>query len=160
MKSCLLALALLITLGVPRTPAAEAPAPAYGPNSIVRGATDKSFASVIQELEFAITDHNYRITGRNTLGKALRERGYEDFPDIEVILFCSVEQAREVLELDPGFIAMMPCRATVHEQEGRRVVSMVLLPESHPDPRVAAFAQRVNGVLKEILSFVLEREVP
>ena len=128
--------------------------------TLLRGTTSKSFADVIQELDFAITEHNYRITGRNTIGKALRERGYEGFPDVEVILFCSVEQAREVLLLDPGYVALMPCKATVHEENGQTVISMNLLPEVHPDPRVVAFAQRVNGVMREILSFVLERPVP
>lgn len=127
-----------------------------GANLIVRGATDKSFTDVVQELEFAITEHNFRITGRNTIGKGLRERGYADFPDVEVIHFCSLEYAREVLLLDPGYVAMMPCRITVHEQAGRTVVSLILLPETHPDPRVVAFATRMNGILREILAFVLE----
>ncbi|MEN9726289.1 MAG: hypothetical protein RL434_655 [Pseudomonadota bacterium] len=158
---CWLILCLLLMAGASVTAGTtESPAPEYGPSVVVRGTTDKSFDSVIQELEFAITEHNYRITGRNTLGKALRERGYEGFPDVEVILFCNVEQAREVLAVDPGFVAMMPCRATVHEQNGQRVVSMVLLPESHAHPEVVAFAQRVNRVLKDILAFVLEQPVP
>jgi uncharacterized protein (DUF302 family) len=155
----LLALWLLLLVGVPLAAAAP-PVPEYGPSLVVRGTTDKSFDSVIQELEFAITEHNYRITGRNTIGKALRERGYDDFPEVEVILFCNVEQAREVLLVDPGYVAMMPCRATVHEQNGLRVVSVVLLPEAHPHPEVVAFAQRVNRVLKDILAFVLEQPVP
>jgi len=154
----LLVLCLLLLAGAPV--AAAQPPPEYGPSVVVRGATDKPFDTVIQELEFAITEQNYRITGRNTIGKALRERGYEDFPEVEVILFCNVEQAREVLLVDPGYVAMMPCRATVHEQNGQRVVSVVLLPESHPHPEVVAFAQRVNRVLKDILAFVLEQPVP
>lgn len=131
-----------------------------GANLIVRGSTDKSFADVVQELDFAITEHNFRITGRNTIGKGLRERGYTDFPDVEVIHFCSLEYAREVLLIDPGYVAMMPCRITVHEQEGRTVVSLILLPETHPNPQVVAFARRMNGVLREILAFVVESEAP
>jgi hypothetical protein len=48
----------------------------------------------------------------------------------------------------------------VHEEGKQTVISLNLLPETHPDPRVVAFAQRVNGVMREILSFVLERPVP
>ncbi|MGD9601469.1 MAG: DUF302 domain-containing protein [Gammaproteobacteria bacterium] len=127
--------------------------------TILRATTGKSFADVVQELEFAITEHNFRITGRNTIGKGLRDRGYADFPDVEVIHFCSLETAREVLLLDRGYVALMPCRVSVHESDAGTVMSMVLLPESHPDPRVAAFARRMNGVLREILAFVLEAEV-
>jgi uncharacterized protein (DUF302 family) len=128
--------------------------------TVLRGTTDKPFADVIQELDFAITERNFRITGRNTIGKGLRERGYKDFPEVEVIHFCSLEYAREVLLLDPGYVAMMPCRMTVHEAAGKTVVSAILLPEQHPNPEVAAFAHRMNGILREILDFVLEVAAP
>jgi uncharacterized protein (DUF302 family) len=124
--------------------------------SVERGSTSKSFADVVLELEYAITEHNFRITGRNTIGKGLRERGYKDFPDVEVIHFCNLENAREVLLLDPGYVALMPCRITVHEEGGKTIVSLVLLPEAHPDPRVVAYAKRMNKVLREIHAYVLQ----
>ena len=88
--------------------------------SVVTGVTDKPFEDVVFELDFAITERNFRITGRNTIGKGLRERGYSDFPNVEVIHFCNLEYAREVLLIDPGFVAQMPCRITVHEAPGRQ----------------------------------------
>ena len=140
--------------------ALAAPAPAAEPMGapVARGETDKSFDDVILEADFAITERNFRITGRNTIGKGLRERGYKDFPDVEVIHFCNLESAREVLEIDPGFVAQMPCRMTVHREHGKTVVNMVLLPENHRDPRVNAFARRLNGELREILAYVLAKD--
>lgn len=132
--------------------------PATKATRVVRGETSKSFADVILELDFAITERNFRITGRNTLGKGLRDRGYKDFPNVEVIHFCNLEYAREVLLIDPGFVAEMPCRITVHEAHGKTVVSLVLLPEDHADRRVNAFAARMNGMLREILANVLEKD--
>lgn len=129
-------------------------------NPIERITTDKPFQDVVEELEYAITERNLRITGANKIGSGLRERGYKDFPDIEIIHFCSLEYAREVLEIDPGYVAMMPCRITVHEQGGKTVVSLILLPEDHPDPRVSAFAHRMNGLLREIVDFALENNSP
>ncbi len=123
---------------------------------VLRGVTNKVFADVVQELDFAITERNFRITGRNTVGKGLRDRGYDDFPEVEVIHFCSLEYAREVLLLDPDYVALMPCRVTVHVADGRTVVSMILLPENHSNPQVVAFAVRINGLLREIFDFVME----
>lgn len=123
---------------------------------IERFKTDKSFADVIQELEFAITERNFRITGRNTVGKGIRKRGAEDFPDIEVIHFCSLDVAKEVLDIDPGFVAQMPCRVTVHEQNDAVIISLILLPTDHKDPRVNEFAARMNRTLREIVDYVLE----
>ena len=123
---------------------------------IVRYVVDKPFSDVIFELNFAITERNFRITGRNTIGEGLRKRGYESFPDIEVIHFCSLEIAREVLIIDPGFVAQMPCRIAVHEQGGKTVISLITLPLDHPDPRVNEFARRMNGILTEIVEFTLD----
>ncbi|MEQ8662239.1 MAG: DUF302 domain-containing protein, partial [Gammaproteobacteria bacterium] len=104
---------------------------------------------------FAITERNFRITGRNTIGKGLRERGYADFPDVEVIHFCSLELAREVLLLDPGYVAQMPCRITVHEDGAATVISVIRLPVDHADERVNAFARRMNATLAEIAEFAV-----
>lgn len=161
MSRLLLLVALLAGGATATLAAASDPAPAptaVRPSLalIERGVTTKSFDDVILELDFAITERNFRITGRNTIGKGLRERGYADFPDVEVIHFCNLEYAREVLLIDPGFVAQMPCRVTVHREQAHTVVSLVLLPEDHPDPRVNAFARRMNATLREILAFVLE----
>lgn len=139
--------------------AASAAEPAAPPVLFVRAETPKSFDDVILELEFAITERNFRITGRNTIGRGLRARGYADFPDVEVIHFCNLEQARTVLLVDPDFIAQMPCRITVHEAGQRTVIHLLLLPEDHADPRVTAFAREVNASLRDILAFVLETDL-
>lgn len=137
------------------------PAPAapvdIGPERdlVVRYTVDKPFDDVVFELNFAITDHNFRITGRNSIGAGLRDRGYADFPDVEVIHFCSLELAREVLLLDPGFVAHMPCRVTVHVEHGRTVVSLIKLPLTSTDPRVNDFARRMNATLSEIVEFAV-----
>ncbi len=126
--------------------------------SIQRYVVDKPFADVVFELNFAITERNFRITGRNTIGEGLRERGYKDFPDVEVIHFCSLELAREALLIDPGFVAQMPCRITVHEQANKSVVSLITLPTDHVDERINDFARRMNATLKEIVEFAVESE--
>lgn len=122
---------------------------------VVRYTVDKPFDDVVFELNFAITDRNFRITGRNSIGAGLRDRGYKDFPDVEVIHFCSLELAREVLLLDPGFVAHMPCRVTVHVEKGRTVVSLIKLPLDSPDARVNDFARRMNATLTEIVEFAV-----
>ena len=149
---------LLLWTLVIALPAAAAAAPvdiAPERDLVVRYTVDKSFDDVVFELNFAITDHNFRITGRNSIGAGLRERGYEDFPDVEVIHFCSLELAREVLLLDPGFVAHMPCRVTVHVERGRTVVSLIKLPLTSADPRVNDFARRMNATLSEIVEFAV-----
>lgn len=118
--------------------------------------TTKPFSDVIQELEFAITERNFRITGRNTIGNEIRKRGYANFPNMEVIHFCNLEYAREILTLAPGFVAQMPCRITVHEEGGAVLVGLIRLPEDQPDPTTRRFAQRINELLREIVQFAVQ----
>ena len=131
-----------------------------GRDLILRGETDKSFNDVVEELEFAITEHNFRITGANKIGAGLRDRGYKDFPDVQVIHFCSLQNAYEVLSLDLDYVAEMPCRVAVYRKGDKTVIDMILLPEDHPDPRVNRFAHRINGVLREIFEFAMGRDAP
>ncbi len=148
--------ALLLALALLAPPVSTANVDVQSEGALlVRYTVDKSFDDVVFALNFAITDHNFRITGRNDIGAGLRERGYKDFPNVEVINFCSLELAREVLLLDPGFIAHMPCRVTVHEDHGRTVVSLVKLPVDHRNPRVNDFARRMNTTLTEIVELAV-----
>lgn len=148
----LLALLAPAAAAAPLTAAVESHA-----GTIERYRVDKPFDDVLFELNFAITERNFRITGRNSIGAGLRKRGYEDFPDVEVVHFCSLELAREVLLLDPGYVAQMPCRITVHVDRDATVISVVLLPLDHPDERVNAFARRMNATLREIAAFAAAR---
>ncbi|MGE0385897.1 MAG: DUF302 domain-containing protein [Gammaproteobacteria bacterium] len=110
----------------------------------------KSFADAVFDAEFAITERNFRITSRNAIGTALRERGHAGTPDIEIIHFCSLERAREILALDPAFVNLMPCRLTLRQDRDEVVIGVILLPERHRDRRVRDFARRMNALLREI----------
>jgi uncharacterized protein (DUF302 family) len=127
--------------------------PANG--EVYRARTTKPYADVIYDVEFAITERNFRLTGKNAVGKGLRERGYADFPEVDVIHFCSLERAREVLLLDPDYGVLMPCRVAVRQDGPEVVVSGILLPERHPDPRVVAFAREMNAIMRAIVDYAV-----
>ena len=118
--------------------------------------TTKPFADVLQELEFAITERNFRITGRNRIGEEIRKRGYPTFPNVEVIHFCNLEYAREFLTLAPRFVAQIPYRITVHEEGDLVHIGLIWLSQDQDDPRIRQFATRMNGLLREIVQFALQ----
>jgi len=124
----------------------------------LRATTSKPYQDVVEELDFAITERNFRLTGRNVVGKAIRKRGYPDFPDVEVIHFCNLENAREVLTIDPEYVAQMPCRVMVNTSGDQTVINMILLPEHNGDERIDRFARRLNQDLRDIVDFVLEED--
>ena len=116
----------------------------------------KPIAEVITDAEFAIVERNFRITGNLHIGKGIRERDGGDFPDYEVILFCNLGYAREMLQLDPSFINFCPGRVTVRGTGSGVVVSAPLLPQNTGDANIDALMNRLNSLLREIVDYAVE----
>jgi uncharacterized protein (DUF302 family) len=126
----------------------EDPAPRYTAQS------SKTFDDVLADLEFAIGEENFRITGRNTIGAAIAQRHDRELPAGTVVHLCNLEYARQFLELAPDYLLHMPCRIAVYEQDDKVTVEARLLPEN--DPPVRVLSQRINETLKTIVSSAVE----
>ncbi|MGI9334469.1 MAG: DUF302 domain-containing protein [Gammaproteobacteria bacterium] len=111
--------------------------------------TQSPYEDVVDEVMFAITEHNFRITGGNEIGGAIGKRHDTPFPRSEIVHFCNLEYARKFLEIAPGFLLHMPCKVALYEHEGRVVVETQLLPED--DPRLVELTREVNGILQAIV---------
>jgi uncharacterized protein (DUF302 family) len=116
----------------------------------------KPYADVLAELELAITERNFRITGHNQIGSVIRERENIDFPDYDTLQFCNLTLARRMLELSPAAVVHMPCNVAVRFQDGRVYVTTHLLPTDSPNPTLNAFFRDLNAQLKQIVDFAVE----
>lgn len=116
----------------------------------------KSYQDVLAELEVAITERNFRITGHNKIGSVIRERENIAFPDYDTIQFCNLTEARVVLEISPAAVVWMPCNVTVRSEAGKVIVTTHLLPSDSSDPRLNELARQMNEKLKEIVNFAVE----
>ena len=116
----------------------------------------KAYADVLAELEVAITERNFRITGHNKIGSVIRERENIAFPDYDTLQFCNLTQARVMLEMSPASVAWMPCNVAVRSEGGKVIVTTHLLPTDSRDPRLNEFARKMNEELKAILQFAVE----
>lgn len=116
----------------------------------------KSYPDVMAELEVAITERNFRITGHNKIGSVIRERENIEFPDYDTIQFCNLTLAREMLTLSPASVAWMPCNVAVRSEGGRVIVTTHLLPTDSANPKLNEFARTMNEQLKAIVQFAVE----
>ena len=116
----------------------------------------KSFADVVEDLEFMVTEHNFRIVGRNPIGKGIRERGKADFPDYQIVQICNLSYAEAILQRDPGWIRYMPCNLAVYEPDNGFYVTTTLLPTNVPDPQLRQAATEINGILKTTVQYAAE----
>jgi uncharacterized protein (DUF302 family) len=126
------------------------------PPGYYQAATTKPYADVLAELELAITERNFRITGHNKIGSVIREREHIAFPDYDTLQFCNLTYAREMLEISPAAVVYMPCNITVRSEGERVVVTTHLLPTDGRDQRLNAFAGKMNVQLRQIVDFAVE----
>nr|WP_228370169.1 DUF302 domain-containing protein [Methylococcus capsulatus] len=118
--------------------------------------TTKPYADVMAELELAITEQNFRITGHNKIGSVIRQRDRIDFPDYDTLQFCNLTLARRMLEIEPAAVAWMPCNVAVRFERGRTRIMVHLLPETTQNPPLDDFARGMNDKLRKIVDFAAE----
>ena len=119
--------------------------------------TPKPYDEVLAELEVAIAEHNFRITGHSRVGKVIRERGAENFPEYDTVQFCNLTLAKTVLEITPHAIGYMPCNVVTYQFQGKTIVRTHLLPEDTDNPALNAFAKEMNPQLRQIVDFAAEQ---
>jgi len=116
----------------------------------------KSYQDVLAELEVAITERNYRITGHNKIGSVIREREGIAFPDYDTFQFCNLTLARKMLDISPSAVAWMPCNIAIRSENDHIIVTTHLLPTHSQDPGLRAFAETINQQLKDIVDFATQ----
>lgn len=113
--------------------------------------TVKSFEDVIDDLKFAISEANFRLTSENQIGTAISREISVDFPEARILHFCNLEYARVFLETDPDFLLNMPCRIAVRQHRKQVVIQTWLQKESCP--QLAKPVEEVNDLLKKIVHY-------
>ena len=120
-------------------------------------ATGKPYNEVLSELEVAIAEHNFRITGHSRVGKVIRDRGAVGFPEYDTVQFCNLTLAKTVLDITPHAITYMPCNVVTYQFDGKTIVRTHLLPEDTGNPELNKFAEEMNPQLKQIVDFAAEQ---
>ncbi len=118
--------------------------------------TQKPYDDVLAELEIAISEHNFRITGHSRVGKVIRDRGTKIFPNYDTLQFCNLSHAKTLLELSPESIRHMPCNVIVYEYQGKIRVRTHLMPTNSDNTELNNFAKQMNRKLKDIVDFAVE----
>lgn len=118
--------------------------------------TLKPYDDVLAELEIAITEQNFRITGHSRVGKVIRKRENIDFPEYDTIQFCNLTHAKKMLLMSPHAVRHMPCNVVTYTYQGKVIVKTRLLPTDTDNPELNEFSATMNDKLKQIVDFAVE----
>ena len=118
--------------------------------------TDKPYADVLAELEIAISEQNFRITGHSRVGKVIRDRGTIAFPEYDTLQFCNLTHAKTLLLMSPHAVRFMPCNIVTYQYNGKTIVRTHLMPTDSDNPELNAFLENMNSICKEIVDFAVE----
>ncbi len=114
---------------------------------------DKPFAEVIEDLEFAITERNYRVVNTLEIGEAIQARGHENFPDSSVILFCNLDFARQMLEIEPDYLNHCPARISVRQTPQGVLTSGHLFPKTGYNAALDKLISTTNTDISDIIDY-------
>ncbi len=118
--------------------------------------TKKPYDDVLAELEVAIAENNFRVTGHSRVGKVIRDRGTKNFPEFDTIQFCNLTEAKKILLMSPQAIRHMPCNVTTYQNEGKTIIRTHLIPTDTDNKALNEFSVKMNKVLKSIVDFAAD----
>ena len=116
--------------------------------------TQKPYDDVLDDLEFSISQHNYRITGRNQIGNAIAQSENIDYANSTIVHFCNLRAAREIYDINPEFLLHMPCRITLREERQSVIIEARLVPEN--DSELKEISLRINTMMRSIVDYAAE----
>lgn len=119
----------------------------------------KDFLNIMEDAEFAITENNFRIINRLHIGQSIRDRGVEFFPKNEVILFCNLTLAEEMLRLKPDHINYCPYKITITEINKNIFVGTRLLPTNTQSYEINKFSVKINEILRKIVEYTASEDL-
>ena len=125
-------------------------------NRIYQQSSHDNFEDTLQNLDIAISEHNYRIIHRSNIGQAIRDRGDELYPLSTVISFCNITYAKEMMEINSDLINDMPCIITVREDTQGTIIGTRLMSENSNNLDQTNFSKRINANLKSIIQSSIE----
>ena len=120
--------------------------------------TSKLFDDIIQDAEFVITENNFRITNRLHIGDAIQKRGNTNFPQNEVILFCNLTIAEEMLLIEPRYINYCPYKITVTQNGEATIIATRLLPTRTGNRQMDDFAKKINKILISMVEYAASED--
>ena len=115
--------------------------------------SDQPFETVVANLEMQTTEHGFKVLHIHDVQQTLASKGLERGL-LKIIEVCNAKFAHQALSQDILVALFMPCKITVHEEDGSTIMTMArpsMIAEMMPEADLEKLATGVENTLKDIM---------
>ncbi len=117
--------------------------------------TEKSVQDAVKAVDAALAKRKFSVLWALDVNEKLQEKGLDLAREFRILEVCSAPRAKQALESDPEVGYFLPCKVMVYRGDGGTRIGLprptALMGMLGDDPKLAALAQEVEGVLVEAL---------
>lgn len=114
--------------------------------ALIEVKSKKPIERVAEDLETAAMKNKFGVMAVHDLKAKLKEKGVAFDRDCLIYEVCSPQQAKRVLEANPGVSTALPCRISIYREGGE-----VTLATMQPTAMIAMFnSPELEGVAEEV----------
>ena len=122
---------------------------------IYKVTTNTPLAQVKEEIEIYASKRGFGLLKTYPFKEILRQRGHPIEKDITVYELCNPAGAQQALGQVPELSAYLPCRVSVYEEDGVRVLATIglenIVDALHIDPPFQSYMIDLFEQLKQVM---------
>jgi len=122
-------------------------------NFVYRLESEKSFDTVVENIEKQTAEHKFRVLAIHDVKETLAEKGFERSP-LKIIEICNAGFAHKALGKDINVVLFMPCKFIVYPEGDKTVVTLLspsMISQMMPEAGLNELADNVGETLKKIM---------
>lgn len=115
--------------------------------------TEKPFEEVVEAIHNQTVEHKFRVLAVHDVQATLAEKDIERGP-LKIIEVCNAKFAHAATQKDIGVAIFMPCRYSVHTDDGKTVVTLArpsMIADMLPEAGLEELAMEVEKTLISIM---------
>ena len=116
--------------------------------------TGKTLNDVTAALENAAKAHHFGVMHVHNLKETMAKKGVEFERECRIFEVCQPQQAKKVLDENMSVSTALPCRISLYEEDGQRVLATLkptALLEMFNVPQLRTVAQEVEETIVQIM---------
>jgi uncharacterized protein (DUF302 family) len=116
--------------------------------------TDKTLDDLTAALENAAKAHHFGVMHVHNLKETMAKKGVEFGHECRIFEVCQPQQAKKVLDENMSVSTALPCRISLYEENGKRVLATLkptALLEMFDVPQLQSVAREVEETIVKIM---------